>query len=123
MLWKILTSLDTACGHGELPPLILFTHVASTSVTSHTPLSRFLLIFAGCQVLSSHTSPYKRIFAFAIREFAAQICDQTIELQHATYFPLSATQQSKPSNSVFNIPFSEKKNAVVQLVEALRYNP
>jgi len=94
MLWKILTSLDTACGHGELLPLILFTHVASTSVTSLTPLSVFLLIFAGCQVLSSHTSLYKHIFAFGITEFEAQLCDQPIELQHATYFPFSATQQS-----------------------------
>jgi hypothetical protein len=35
---------------------------------------------------------------------------------------LSANQQYKPSISVFKISFSEKKYAVAQLVEALRYN-
>jgi hypothetical protein len=75
MLWKILRSLDTACGHGELHPLILVTHVTSTIFISLTPLSRFLLIFADCQVLSSQASLYKHIFACAIKEIEAQLCE------------------------------------------------
>jgi hypothetical protein len=48
MLWEILTSLDTACGHDVLHPLILFTDLASTSVISHMPLQG-VLNFSGEQ--------------------------------------------------------------------------
>jgi hypothetical protein len=122
MFWKILTSLDTACGHDELLPLILFTHVASTSVTSHTPISGFLLIFADCQVLSSHTSPTNKYLPLLLESSKFNYVTRQLNYNMPHIFHCLPLSSPNPPPLSINPPFT-KEYALAQLVEALRYNP